>query len=143
MLYIFKKTQPAKFASPPCRVFYIGLKRTVKKQVFGYIDVNRTVYFLSRNFFENFFSPNWKPIFGLSHSNKIHFGNGKGISHGFEFNLGPKPMYKTNQNLEILQDESPGTQPKRALRAMTIPFSSKNIENNRKKKLLDSYPWKK
>ena len=78
------------------------------------------------NFFENFFTPGWRPIFGLRHSKNIDFGNGGKIQHGIQFNIGPKQKFEPDlQELEyeLLGQRQPRTQ--KVLKSMTLPYYKK------------------
>merc|ERR1712001_257981 len=93
----------------------------------GINSKSRTSTYGFGTLFENIFSPNWRPIFGFSHSNKVSFGKGKGFSHGIRFNVGPKPIREKYNEMEILlKDTNGGTQPKTLLKSMTKPYVKKD-----------------
>lgn len=97
---------------------------------FGGIKTNsRTITYGLDNFFENFFTPGWKPIFGISHSKKIEFGKGGKYQHGINFNIGPKPKFQPDlESLEFnaLQDRQ---RTKRVLKSMTKPYFRRGRHN--------------
>ena len=94
----------------------------------SYFSKNYFIFFFS-NFFENFFTPGWKPIFGISHSKKIEFGKGGKYQHGINFNIGPKPKFQPDlESLEFnaLQDRQ---RTKRVLKSMTKPYFRRGRHN--------------